>query len=416
MRRIAGDLASYARGAGAGDSSTLRAADNWQLALHLADVHTVTPLLYGAYRASGALTQLPAPVRERLHTTYANTLSRAEWLAPAFAELVDGLHGAGIRFFMLKGFPLIDQIYGDRGLRTAFDIDFLLADQRDTQRAIDVMDGLRYEIIPGDHTPPGYRHLSPRWRPAPRPDGDYFNARLPWTIEAHTQLWESEWWGLTLGQLDGLWERRQERNVDGRSVATLSDSDNLIYLSMHQMLHVLSNHARLLHFYDIHRLANRLDAADWQPVWQRAEGQRLHTFLLAALHISRSVFGTTLPPAIGAEMDRCLGRGALGRWLRGSAADDILLQDWTQERGHRFRLAYWSRMFASGRRAKAWAFLQPVFKTIFPPAGYMRRKYRLSGSGVLAPYYARHIVTASVNVVARGARTLVERLSVGRRG
>ena len=392
----------------------LATVSDWDGFVRLAKLHTLTPLLHGVARACGGLPQAPSGVQSELSTAYENTRSRAEWMMPALTELVDALSAARLRFVILKGFPLIDHLYGDRGLRTTFDIDFWLPDAADAQRAAEILDNqLGYEITPGDHSVPVHRHLAPRWRPAPlAPEGDYYNPRLPWTVEAHTALWETKWWGLTLGSLDGFWDRHTIRRVDGRDIPVPCDVDNLLYLSMHQMLHIMANTARLIHLYDIHVLASRLPVADWSTAWDRAEASGLQSFLTAAVSLSRSIFATPLDPEAALALDARLAQGPLAAWLTGKAPDEVLAQDHrTPGRGTRLRLAVLSTYFAKGGRAKAWAFMQPVLMVLFPPAWYIRSKYKLPAHthSLLPLYYLRHIATGVAELSARELRKLMSR-------
>lgn len=377
---------------------------SWPTFHYLADLHGVTPLLFLTYQAGGRLQALPEPVQAHLQRACVNTLSRAQWMLPHFHSLAHELTTAGIGFLILKGFPLITQLYGDLGARPSYDIDFWLRDPGDAPQAVEILQELGYESVPelavdrrGEH-----RHLVPFWKPLARPkEGDYFHPRLPWTVEPHVALWEEDWWGLRLKALDGVWERKTTVLVDGKPAPVLGAADSLVYLSMHQMLHIIAGNARLMHLQDLHRLCPRLSAADWQEAWFLAERAGLEVFLAAVLWLTRSVFNTALPPEAQEAMGRTLARRAVRRWLERGAAEEVLLQDPTVPYSRLHRLAWLSALFAHGFWQKPRAFLQPILGTALPPEELIRRKYDLKDGQSVALYYVPHILQGAVGYARR---------------
>jgi hypothetical protein len=382
---------------------------SWPTFRYLADLHGVTPLLFLIYRPEGSLPALPEPVRAHLQRAYINTRSRAQWMLPHFHCLANELNTDGIGFLILKGFPLTTQLYGDLGARPSYDIDFWLRDPGDAPRVVEILRDLGYESVPelaadrrGEH-----RHLVPFWKPLPRPEeGDYFHPRLPWTVEPHIALWEESWWGLRLQALEGVWERQTTVRVDGKPVPVLGAADSLVYLSMHQMLHIIAGNARLLHLQDLHRLCPRLGSTDWQQAWLLAERAGLQVFLAAALWLTRSIFGTSLPPQAEEAMDSTLARRAVRRWLEAGAPEEVLLQDPAVPHSRLHRLAWLSALFARGLRHKPRAFLQPILGTVLPPAELIRRKYDLKDRQSVVLYYVPHVLQGMAGYVRRALRRL----------
>ncbi len=386
---------------------------SWATFRYLADLHGVTPLLFLTYRAEGGLQALPEPVQAHLERAYTNTLSRARWMLPHFHCLVAELTRAGIGFLILKGSPLISQLYGDFGARPSYDIDFWLRDPGDAPRAVEILLDLGYESLAEsavDHRE-GHRHLVPFRKPLPRPEaGDYFHPRLPWTVEPHIALWEENWWGLRLKAVNGIWERHVTLPVDGQPAPVLHAADSLVYLSMHQMLHIIAGNARLIHLQDLHRLCPRLSSADWQEAWLLAERAGLEVFLAAALWLTRSVFNTALAPEAEEAIGRSLARRAVRRWLETGASEEVLLQDPTVPHSRRHRLAWLNALFARGVSQKPRAFLQPILGTALPPAEFIRGKYNLKDGQSVVLYYVPHILQGAVGYVRRAFRRLRGRL------
>ncbi len=376
---------------------------DWTTVLYLADLNGVTPLLLLAYQAQGRLHTLPANVQAHLRRAHTNTLSRAHWILPHLHCLIQELQSAKIAFLILKGFPLILQLYGDLGARPSYDIDFWLRDPHDAQRAVDILLKLGYESVPetGSRDRDGHRHLLPLWKPQPHPQGDLFHPRLPWTVEPHVALWETNWWGLTLKPITGIWERHTTVEVDGLRVPVLDLADKLLYLSVHEMLHIIAGNARLLHLHDLHRLCPMLGATDWRRAWSLAEAAGLEVFLAAAVRLTRTIFHTTLPPEAEEAMAKSLAGRAVRRWLEAGAADETLLEDRTAANIRTSRMGWLSALFARHVWQKPRAFLQPILATTLPPAPFLRRKYGLRDQQSVAPYYIWHFLQGVAKLVGQ---------------
>lgn len=386
--------------------------DGWGRLLYWADLHTVTPLLFQTYRDAGWLGGLPSTVVDRLRQTYDHTRSRASWMMPEFHKLLESLSAVGMDFLILKGFPLIDRLYGDRGARPTYDIDLWLRDPADSDRALEALRGLGYETLPetADDHGSDHRHLAPLWKPAPRAaPGDYFNPRLPWTVELHVTLWESHWWGLRLRALPELWERRTVVSVDGYPTPVLGEADQLVYLAMHQVLHIIAGNGRLIHLQDLHRLCQLLRLDRWQSAWERASVCELEVYLAAAVLLTQAIFKTPVPEHMQAPIDQAIAGRAVGTWLNGAAAQDVLLQDWTVPHRSRYQLAWLSALFARRLWHKPWAFAQPLLKTMLPSSAFVRRKYDLPPSRPVLPYYVPHVLGGIRDYARQGLRRLLER-------
>jgi hypothetical protein len=199
-------------------------------------------------------------------------------------------------------------------------------------------------------------------------------------------------------------------DVDGQSMPVLNPVDNLLYTSMHLMLHIIAGNARLIHLHDIHCLCPRLDANQWDQAWERARQASLHVYLAAALSLARSILGTQLAETVVQDIGKAIAGTGVARWLRSDAAEDTLMQDWTAEHSSRLRLARLSALFARSALEKPRAFAQPLIRTALPSAQFLRRKYGLQEDQAVVAYYIPHVLQG----ISGYARHAIARLRANR--
>lgn len=200
-------------------------------------------------------------------------------------RILTALADAGIQVIGLKGIVLKDDLYVSSEKRPMYDID-LLVQRSDIERAEDLLKEL------------GYQFLS---------DGDYnlefareFMAELPYQkggviIELHWHLVSMHWnRRATHLNLDALWERAYQTELNGAPVLRLALEDEIVYLCYHLAVpHSLWHPSGIQ---DIFRLIQKNeDQFDWTKLVSRAKMWRVRIACWAALMRVQMSTGLNIP-------------------------------------------------------------------------------------------------------------------------
>jgi len=216
-------------------------------------------------------------------------------------QLIRKMERGGIRVIPYKGPTLAILAYGDLSLRTFGDLDLLIA-REDTGNAFSLMkeQGYAPEIDLNDE----------RLR-----EFEKYTNVLAWWSEDR-QISVELHWELSPAYLpypngfNVLYERRQEVEVGGHLVSTLSTEDLLLYLCLHGAKHAWE---RLSWIVDVGWLIRRR-VVDWERVL--TVGRGYERMIGLGLELARRVTGVDVPrqvreiiasdPLIGALSDRVL--------------------------------------------------------------------------------------------------------------
>ena len=69
---------------------------------------------------------LPSAIELSLHSSYETNLRRSLWFAGELARILTGFERAQVKAIPYKGPTLAQLVYGDLGLRSFSDLDFLV--------------------------------------------------------------------------------------------------------------------------------------------------------------------------------------------------------------------------------------------------------------------------------------------------
>lgn len=152
-------------------------------------------------------------------------------------------------------------------------------------------------------------------------------------------------------------------------------------------IHPVAHHAhaqRLIWHYDIHLIASRFSAGDWDAFATLAIDRRVNTVCRRSLELASHFFGTVVPtrtearlnPAGGVDADTAAYLSPGRRQIHDAMWDFRALPSWTD----RCRL---------------------VCQHLFPSAHYMRDTYAPSSSAPLAVLYARRALRGARRWLAR---------------
>ncbi len=248
------------------------------------------------------------PLRIGLSAAVVNATARALVRASEARRIGQCLHAQGIDHLWLKGAALSTWLYPSAHLRDCADIDVLFETRAAANRAVDALAALGY-ACPA-------RHIA----------GDLY---------VHELLARSDHLGL---ELDLHWRLSNnalfadrlawpELRADAQALSALSDGAlglSPVHAFMHACMHWAGNRllpqSNTLHWlYDLHLLALRFTADEWQQVRGLAQSRRLSGTCLAALDETSSVFGSEIPDDV---------RIALSGQARSERLRPALLRHW----------------------------------------------------------------------------------------
>lgn len=362
---------------------------DWAVLLRHADAHTLAPLLYDAWRQSGALDLLPAEPRARLARAYADNQVRNRRIRAELLDVHQLLAAAHAPHLVLKGWPLVERLYTDPAQRFMSDQDFLVPADR-AQAAHQALRAAGFRPLPAKdewiekHLPSLWRNDGYRW------DGYLYDPDYPRPVELHVRLWELGWRGLGVRDLPDVWARAATRTVAGTAMQVLSDEDTLVHLSMHFAGHLVEREARLNQLLDLARFVSQSAALDWDLSLRLAEAAGVSRFAYASLWLAREVFAAPLPPAAHWQALERLTPLPFRRWLEAEGAADVLTSDYRQRsKGQDYRLTFLAAR-SIGERLGIARF------ALLPPMGQLAAKYHLRHAWLGPLLYPRHLAERAV--------------------
>ncbi len=202
------------------------------------------------------------------------------------ARVLEALAENGVEAIAFKGPVLAIRAYGDLGLRTFRDLDFLVRDQ-DLAATIATLRRIGY-LRRGQLTEVQFELIH-------RLQGQeiMFNAATGTALEPHTRLTSLK---LAIDiDYPALWRRAQRVEMNGRHLLLLAPEDDLIALAVHGGKEVWWN---LKWPCDIAAFIAAHPTLDWTVVLERARAQGCLRMVLLATALARRYFGSDLPDSV----------------------------------------------------------------------------------------------------------------------
>ena len=207
-------------------------------------------LLYKSLLEADLLDTLSPEQGQRLKNIYYRILSHNLRLTHDLKEVLHRLRQKRIQVVVLQGIDLIQQVYGDLGLRPLTDIDLWVL-PGDYPRVVDTL------INEGYTRNPLYPHLFKR------------GATL---FDIHTHIL----WADRIPARKLLFRKGEEEvyrqtgiiHIEDQSARCLSSYDQVLYLSLHVLKHYVD---RLIWLVDIRNLLVRWDRSDWTGFSKRVK-------------------------------------------------------------------------------------------------------------------------------------------------
>jgi len=219
------------------------------------------------------------PYYERLKGIYRYFHFRSTLITSVGRRAVRGLLDAGIDLVLFKGIAISLKYHGSTAIRPMADIDVLIRRESLAQAE---------EIL---HQY-GYRYINPEeQRSADVHAHQYINAECS-SLDLHWySLYESPHTGID----DGIWERAQFVDWDGRIVKVMSAEDLLLT----SIVNGVRDYPIRPHWiHDVATIVDSEPAIAWTKVWEEARKRHLREQVFIALNLVRGISNETIPEVV----------------------------------------------------------------------------------------------------------------------
>jgi hypothetical protein len=250
-----------------------------------------------------AAQHLPPKARRRIEGNLMDNAARHQQALDSYQELAAAFAAHGVQYLVLKGFSQQPDYCAHLNHRPQYDLDFFSPpDSMEAAWAAAI--GLGYEPFRKttspmdllvDHMPALIRKTG--WRPGT----DYFDPKMPFTVELHHRLWDHETERFHIVPTDSMWSRRVMERCRDLEFPALSREDRYSYSACHLVRHLLRGDLRPYHVYEIaHFLHSTAGHDSWWARWKRSvDGQEssLHIAAIAS-RLARDWFECRLHPEV----------------------------------------------------------------------------------------------------------------------
>ncbi|HWY08087.1 MAG TPA: nucleotidyltransferase family protein [Candidatus Acidoferrales bacterium] len=268
----------------AGRISTLTANLDWNLALELAEEHSVLGVVAARLSEAGYV-GMPAGAWEKfqnsMRTQHLFTLS----MTAELFRILEALGQAGIETLLVKG-PLVSLLaYGDPAVRSYVDLDLLVRDAA-ILPASRILTALGFEAdVPEAAILAG------------KIPGEYLfkRAGAQQIVELHTEK-TFRYYPRPM-RIEDLYGRRRRLLLEGREVPVLCLEDELVLNCIHGAKHFWE---RLMWPADIAAIVARHPEIAWERVRQAARDVGAERMLHVGLLLAESLLGVPVPAEIAA--------------------------------------------------------------------------------------------------------------------
>jgi hypothetical protein len=327
-----------------------------------ADAHGVLPLL--AWRCRARSAQLPRDLDQQLMATIAHAVAWDVWTAAELVTVLDAVRAAGVETMVIKGAALARQVYREPWLRPHGDIDLLVRPASLT-RITDTLLALGYvqeATIDGTHVTQ-QAHFG-------RTDGQ----GVRHAVDVHWRIANPHAFAHALDF--------EELRADAIRILSLGGvlapcaMHALLLALVHRAAHHYDNH-RLIWLFDIHLLAEQLDAHDWERLVALTVERKLAAVALRGLELTEDAFGASWPPRVPDRLAAAPQGNMSAAFLDGIHRQvDVLASDLRALPDVRSRVTL-------------------LRQHLFPSRTYMMARYQTSSRWALPWLYARRIITGA---------------------
>lgn len=339
---LRGDAASGVAAGAPQDASAIVAEARAQGVVSLLNAHIAT---------STVAVSLGAGAREALAAAARIEAAQSLALLGECRRVSAVLAAAGIPAIWLKGMAVAQWLYPSPGLRDVADADLLFASHEDAMRAAAALAPLGYTL------------------PNPHVAGDLVVnellavSRTGRELDLHWALGNGPLFARRLGW-DELRAEAMPLPKLGEGALGLSPVHAFLHAAMHRVVNQLVGQGdRLRWLYDLHLMAQRFDAADWQRVEALAIERGLADTCRLTLERVQAVLGTSIP----AELVRKLAQAAAREPVQCRRLGSWYYRQWSD----------WRTLPNLSQRMR-W-----VRQLLFPDIAHLQVRYGADGVGPL---------------------------------
>lgn len=261
-------------------SSTSTVGDvDWDTLVDLAYYHRLEHFVRRT--ASEGNISMPSDVRTNLETASNALTHRNLYMISELVRLLDRLEAAGVRALSYKGPSLAELAYQDVTLRRFGDLD-LLVPEDDFESAVDVLCDGNYAV---EKSYPTFAEKTLREQ-----DGGML-------VDLHSSVTPARY-PFTF-PFEGLWERRVDVSLFGKTVQTFCPSDLLPILAVHGTRHLWVQLEWLASFAAL----TQHESVRWPRVLGRSKQIGCDRMVLSGLQLAQELLGLPLPETVSTAVD-----------------------------------------------------------------------------------------------------------------
>lgn len=271
---------------------------DWDYLLYLAEYHSVAPLFAGNLTQNILADQVPGQYLKRLSRIYTENIPKNVLLSAELVKILALFSRNGIEVITLKGTILGEQLYGNPGLRTTYDIDILVQPEK-LPRAGILLREMDYSesTLPQEREHPFHRVYQK-------------NTKIPFTVELHWNLGDPEVYAINLEE---IWLRARNYQFQGGTTIVLSPEDNILYLATNLMT---QDGQQLRYLSDITGLIrNNQDSLDWDYIIKCGHSRGTNAAIYYALMWAQELLEAPVPKPVIKALRPSLPRRCFISWL-----------------------------------------------------------------------------------------------------
>jgi len=283
---------------------------DWSEVLRLAEQHGVLPL--AARNLIEHAHGVPPEVERSLRSAYEANLRSSLWFSAELTRILQHFERKQLRVLPYKGPVLAQSAYGDPGLRSFSDLDFLIA-PADFERAKQALAEIGYRPSADLAAPVERFFLRTGYERSFDGAAGKNLVELQWALLPH-------FYGIDI-HVGDLVARAGKAVVGGREVPCPSPEDSVLVLCLHAAKHLWTRLIWLADIAETMRSQSRAQGIDYPLVLARARGLGITRILGVSFWLVKNVLHADLPelvekmiaadsrvPALGSEFAERLAR------------------------------------------------------------------------------------------------------------
>lgn len=273
-QRIICELLSYAIHNKKAPPEMISSAD-WNKVFHIAELHSIIPLIYSALDNTTANTYVPHEYRDTFFKSSCLQIQALNVMETVIKKLVS----KGIPVIAMKGLVL-RELYPIPETRTMSDFDLCVREE-DFQSAAELIMEMGFSI-----NGPGMQiHIQLIWEDV--------------VIELHRRPFDDARKDIPEAYVDGLWQRAVPVTVCGQPVLTFCENDTILYLLLHMNGHYKEGGFGLRQLCDFALFAEtNNDKIDWDKLSDKVKELHISRFTALVFNSCQRLLGYKIPECL----------------------------------------------------------------------------------------------------------------------